>query len=56
MKRYLMFGICLVVGFHTTFVDSDIVKETIINIFFLSASAIFLIGVLKMFKEAFTGK
>ena len=42
-------------GFYTIFVDADMIQEMLSNLLFCGAAFLFLIGVLKMFKEAFTG-
>jgi len=55
MARYGIFILLIAFGFYTVFVDAEMIKEMLSNLFFCGAAFLFLIGVLKMFKEAFIG-
>jgi len=55
MYRFIIFSLMVMFGFYTIFVDADMIQEMLSNLLFCGAAFLFLIGVLKMFKEAFTG-
>jgi hypothetical protein len=50
-----MFCLLLFFGVSTFFGNAEVIKECIMNLFFLGAGIIVVIGMLKVFKEAFTG-
>lgn len=53
--KVFMFCLLLFFGVSTFFGNAEVIKECIMNLFFLGAGIIVVIGMLKVFKEAFTG-
>jgi len=55
LGKLVIFIVLIGFGFQVMFTDSEVIKEMLSTVLFYSASVLFLLFVLKAFKEAFTG-